>query len=143
MVSCGQGPVVDTPEKNVALVRSDAIQGGSSVGGGKLTTQRWQDCPDGYVCIFGDNDYNGRWIAYPNGGNIWYVGDWMNDLTSSVWNRTNHTICVFDNAGWTGQGFGLTHGSGTPSIGLSTRHVDEFGSVSDNLNDRVSSIRDC
>jgi hypothetical protein len=74
----------------------------------------WAECYSGYVCLYGDINGEGRYsnVAGPTNAN---VGSRMNDLTSSIWNRTSYTVCFYNDinasgpellrlgpGGWTG-----------------------------------------
>lgn len=65
------------------------------------------DCAGGYFCLWGDPNMAGRfigWLQDENGNvNVPNIGDWMNDLASSVWNRTAHKVCVYLDTGYRNQ----------------------------------------
>ncbi|MEW2079997.1 peptidase inhibitor family I36 protein [Streptomyces sp. NPDC012403] len=53
----------------------------------------YSQCPSGHFCIWQHSSYEGRFFSSthdtPN------VGKDMNDRTTSVWNRTNRTVCMY------------------------------------------------
>ncbi|WP_242908355.1 peptidase inhibitor family I36 protein [Actinomadura terrae] len=101
--------------------------------GGKTGTVRIanpNDCPNGYVCVWGDINYEGRFLFAP-GPERQNVGDFMNDLTSSVWNRTGSQVCFYQHADWRG-GTLLIVGAG-----------DWRANVGRDANDAISSWRAC
>jgi hypothetical protein len=91
------------------------------------------DCPDNYLCLWGDVNYTGRYIFYPNNGgdSLWVpnIGDFMNDLTSSIWNRTPATIFFFEDINYGGHRLLYVAGEGGSS-----------GNVGADSNDRISSF---
>ena len=76
------------------------------------------DCLDKHVCLFGDQNYFGRWMRVPQDA-LWQpnVGDFMNDLTTSIWNRTDVTVCFFEHDNYGGHNFCLGAGQFTPNVG--------------------------
>lgn len=75
----------------------------ASLATGTVTaTAHPDDCPKDYVCVWGDSNFNGRFHFEP-GPNLANVGPAMNDLTTSLWNRTNSTVCFYDDANYGGK----------------------------------------
>ncbi|MFF4419062.1 peptidase inhibitor family I36 protein [Streptosporangium sp. NPDC001559] len=89
----------------------------------------WDACPEGYVCLYSDTYGRGRYsnAAGPNNAN---VGAFINDMTSSIWNRTHYSICFYQHADFGGAGLIGINGYGW---------VDNVGS---SANDRISSYHD-
>ncbi|GLY25692.1 peptidase inhibitor family I36 protein [Micromonospora sp. NBRC 101691] len=61
-----------------------------------------QDCPDNYVCIWGDANYQGRYLFVPHVAVMSNIGSFMNDLASSYWNRTPTGMCFYRHTNFTG-----------------------------------------
>jgi hypothetical protein len=101
------------------------------------------DCPAGSLCLWGDNGYNGRYVFVPNAGDLLTtpnIGNAMNDLTSSLWNRTGTKICFYED-----DQFRKFLFSTQPTIGSSGQVVTS-GDVYSSLgvwNDKVTSFRPC
>lgn len=72
----------------------------SVVTGGVPASADVNDCRDGYVCVWGDSNYRGRYLF--SATDVHNVGERMNDLTTSLWNRTGSKVCFFDDASWSG-----------------------------------------
>jgi hypothetical protein len=55
----------------------------------------YSQCPSGHFCVWQHSSYEGRFFSSdrdtPN------VGSYMNDRTTSVWNRSNRTVCMYRN----------------------------------------------
>ncbi|MDG9704135.1 peptidase inhibitor family I36 protein [Streptomyces sp. DH37] len=53
----------------------------------------YSQCPSGHFCVWQHNSYEGRFFSSststPN------IGDYMNDRTTSVWNRSDRTVCMY------------------------------------------------
>jgi hypothetical protein len=78
----------------------------------------YRDCPDHYVCLWGDGNYAGRYVFYPdNNLSVPNVGDRMNDLTTSIWNRTGRTICFYNDSNFQGQLLCVGAGGSTANVG--------------------------
>lgn len=89
-----------------------------------------KDCPDRYVCVWGDSNYNGRFRFQP-GTDLANVGPEMNDLTTSLWNRTGSTVCFYDDANYNGKLLArVGPGDSRPNVGSGA-------------NDRITSWRAC
>ncbi|WP_405392559.1 peptidase inhibitor family I36 protein [Streptomyces sp. NBC_01102] len=56
------------------------------------TQAHYSQCPPGHFCIWQHSIYEGRFFSSPNSRPN--VGSYMNDRTSSVWNRTSRTVCM-------------------------------------------------
>jgi Peptidase inhibitor family I36 len=143
MVSCGQGSVVDTPEKSESAAKIDLKQADASVGTGKLTAQAWQSCVDGQFCMWDFSNYGGSTVAYWNNISVDFVGGFINDKVTSFWNRTNHNVCIYEHSDFRGGGIILGPGFSTPDIGANTPIRDNFDTVIDSFNDKTSSVRGC
>jgi len=89
----------------------------------------YRDCPDHYVCLWGDGNYAGRYLFQPE-SNLFVpnIGSFMNDLTTSIWNRTGRTICFYNDINYQGQLLCLNGGGSTPNVGSGA-------------NDRISSFQ--
>ncbi|WP_131742234.1 peptidase inhibitor family I36 protein [Actinomadura roseirufa] len=88
------------------------------------------DCPNGYVCVWGDINYEGRYLFNP-GTDRANVGSFMNDLTSSLWNRTGSQVCFYEHADFRGATLAIVPaGSWLSNVGPAA-------------NDKISSWRDC
>ncbi|MER0240642.1 peptidase inhibitor family I36 protein [Streptomyces sp. HSW2009] len=88
------------------------------------------DCPDGYVCVWGDINYEGRFLFAP-GPERANVGSHMNDLTSSIWNRTGSQVCFYNHADWRGGVMRIVPAGGY------------LANVGPDANDTISSWRAC
>jgi hypothetical protein len=89
----------------------------------------YRDCPDRYLCLWGDGNYTGRYRFQPE-GNLFVpnIGSAMNDLTTSIWNRTGRTVCFYDHSNYQGQLLCLNGGGSTANVGSAA-------------NDRISSFQ--
>jgi hypothetical protein len=98
----------------LVLVTGSAVQVATT--GAALAN--WQDCPDHYVCLWGDSNYAGRYIFQPD-GNLFVsnIGSFMNDLTTSIWNRTGRTICFYNDINYQGQLLCLNGGGSSANVG--------------------------
>ncbi|WP_242908356.1 peptidase inhibitor family I36 protein [Actinomadura terrae] len=102
-------------------------------GSGKTGTVRVanpNDCPNNYVCVWGDINYEGRFLFVP-GTSRANVGDFMNDLTSSLWNRTGSRVCFYQDSDYRGSLLAIVDGGGYRA------------NVGATANDRISSWRAC
>ncbi|MFF8913426.1 peptidase inhibitor family I36 protein [Streptomyces sp. NPDC015032] len=100
------------------------------VTGGTQAMANPNDCPKDYVCVWGDSNYEGRFLFVP-GTSRKNVGDRMNDLTTALWNRTGSTICFYDDTGYGGSLLArVGPGESRPNVGRTA-------------NDRISSWRAC
>ncbi|MEX3102946.1 peptidase inhibitor family I36 protein [Streptomyces sp. ST1020] len=81
-----------------------AIAGGSLVSAPAASAAPG-DCPDNYVCIFQNVNYEGRWIGNLRGHDRPNVGDYMNDRASSIINNTNDPIKFYEHSGYRGASF--------------------------------------
>jgi hypothetical protein len=109
----------------LALVASAVVQ----VAATNAAHAEWQDCPDHYVCLWGDGNYAGRYLFQPeNNLFVSNIGSFMNDLTTSIWNRTGRTVCFYNDINYQSQLFCLNAGGSTPNVGSGA-------------NDRISSFQ--
>jgi len=86
------------------------------------------DCRGGYICLFGDQYYQGRFVAANNGIIDLHSAD-MNDLGTSVLNWTNQRWCLYSDSSYRGEHIVIEPGASIPNIG--------------NFNDRASSMVQC
>ncbi|GGL68916.1 hypothetical protein GCM10010095_62160 [Streptomyces anthocyanicus] len=106
------------------------VTAASVVAGGVPASANPQQCPSGYVCVWGDSNYEGRYLFAP-GTELSNIGSYMNDLTTSVWNRTGSRICLYPDADWRGETLGIVlAGGSTPNLG-------------NDANDKITSWRAC
>ncbi|MFI5572498.1 peptidase inhibitor family I36 protein [Streptomyces sp. NPDC051740] len=53
----------------------------------------YSQCPSGHFCVWQHSSYEGRFFSSnrdtPN------VGSYMNDRTTSFWNRSNRVVCLY------------------------------------------------
>ncbi|RBQ13918.1 hypothetical protein DP939_43290 [Spongiactinospora rosea] len=70
---------------------------GATAAQAQTAAQAWVDCPKGYVCLYGDTNGRGRHSNQP-GPKRANVGKFINDHTSSIWNRTDKFVCFFPDA---------------------------------------------
>lgn len=88
---------------------------------GTVSVQDYRDCPDHYVCLWGDASYAGRYIFVPegNGSPLFRsnIGSFMNDLTTSIWNRTSRRICFYRDTNYQGLLLCMNPGASSPNIG--------------------------
>jgi hypothetical protein len=88
------------------------------------------DCPDHYMCFWGDSYYRGRYLFSPSHTDN-NIGNFMNDLTTSMWNRTGYHMCFFPDTNLRGEAVsGLRPGQWSPNVGTGA-------------NDRISSWGRC
>ncbi|WP_433432712.1 peptidase inhibitor family I36 protein [Nonomuraea sp. CA-141351] len=77
----------------------------------------WAECYEGYVCLYGDTNGEGRYLNTA-GPTLRNVGSRMNDLTSSIWNRTSYTVCFYEHADtWGRELVRLGPGGWTANVG--------------------------
>lgn len=89
----------------------------------------WKDCPDRYVCLWGDSNYAGRYRFQPEHDLfVSNIGSAMNDLTTSIWNRTGRKVCFYNDINYQGQLLCLDAGGSTANVGSAA-------------NDRISSFQ--
>ncbi|KUN86448.1 peptidase inhibitor family I36 protein [Streptomyces griseoruber] len=88
------------------------------------------DCPAAMVCIFQNVNFTGRWIGQtdPYRSN---VGDYMNDRTSSIVNRTDRDICFYQDADY----------GGDMLMWIPARSAADV--LVEGANDRISSFKPC
>lgn len=90
-----------------------------------------RDCPGNYVCVWGDTNYTGRFIFQPGGQDHPDIGSSMNDLTSSLWNRSGSRVCFYADTNY--------HGS----LLLIVTAGGSRANVGSTANDKISSWRKC
>jgi hypothetical protein len=101
------------------------------VAGGTPASADAKDCPDEYVCVWGDVNFTGRYIAQVGTLDRPDIGSYMNDLTTSAWNRSDSTICFYEDTKYRKPL--LEFGPG-----------DYLANISgDTFNDKISSWRRC
>ncbi|MEU1181128.1 peptidase inhibitor family I36 protein [Streptomyces sp. NPDC005820] len=88
------------------------------------------DCPAAMVCVFQDIYFQGRMVGQtdPYRSNI---GDYMNDRTSSIVNRTDRDICFYQNIDY----------QGDMLMWIPARSA--AGVLVEGANDRISSFKPC
>ncbi|MFJ2261538.1 peptidase inhibitor family I36 protein [Streptomyces sp. NPDC087844] len=72
-------------------------------------------CKAGQFCIWENSSYQGMFASsqYDKSN----VGSAMNDRTTSFWNRTDHTVCMYENSNFQGEPFACTAaGSSSPAL---------------------------
>lgn len=105
----------------------------AAIAGGSLTvapsaSAAESDCPS-TVCLFENLGYSGRWVGFPS--ETANVGDYINDRTSSVVNRSDRIVCFFKDANYQGDlVFVIPPNTSTYYVG-------------DGANDRITSFRFC
>lgn len=109
------------------------ISGTTSGAPGTASVDDYRDCPDHYLCLWGDASYAGRYIFFPEGDDggplfVPYIGDFMNDLTTSIWNRTSRRVCFYRDANYQGLLFCMNGGDSSANIGS-------------DANDQISSLQ--
>ncbi|MCW8100331.1 peptidase inhibitor family I36 protein [Streptomyces tauricus] len=84
----------------------------------------YSQCPSGHFCVWQHSSYEGRFFSgtrdTPN------VGKDMNDRTTSVWNRTNRTVCMYRHENY-GYNMGC-YGPGGSVAALPIPHNDSLTS---------------
>lgn len=105
----------------------------TTVGGeqGTVRVTNFNDCPDGFVCVWGDTNYTGRFVGQIGSLDRPDIESFMNDLTSSVWNRSPYQICFYENTNYGGD------------LLLVAFPGNSFANVGDRANDRISSWKRC
>ncbi|WP_158239693.1 peptidase inhibitor family I36 protein [Streptomyces carminius] len=83
----------------------------------------YSECPKGHFCVWQNNGYEGRFFSSPH--DVPNIGSYMNDRTTSVWNRTDHTVCMYRDQNY-GYPMGC-YGSGG-SVSALPIHNDELTS---------------
>jgi hypothetical protein len=53
----------------------------------------YSQCPSGHFCVWQHSSYEGRFFS--NSTSTLNVGSYMNDRTTSVWNRSDRTVCMY------------------------------------------------
>ncbi len=100
---------------------SGTISGTTSGTAGSLSATDYRDCPDHYLCLWGDASYAGRYTFYPegDGGPLFVpnIGNFMNDLTTSIWNRTSRRVCFYRDTNYQGLLLCLDGGGSSANIG--------------------------
>ncbi|RBQ17349.1 hypothetical protein DP939_25795 [Spongiactinospora rosea] len=94
--------------------------------------QDWDNCTSGRVCLYGDTYGRGRFLTFP--GVARHVGK-MNDLTSSIWNRSGRNVCFYQHANYGGKLLLEVGAGGSKGAWLNY--------VGDSVNDRISSYNFC
>lgn len=88
------------------------------------------DCPKRYVCVWDNSNYEGRFVFDP-GTERPNVGEFMNDRTTSLRNRTGSHVCFYQNSEGKGSLLArVSPGESRPNIGPTA-------------NDRISSWKAC
>lgn len=88
------------------------------------------DCPNKYVCVWGDSNYEGRFLFVP-GTKRSNVGDHINDRATSLRNRTGSQICFYDNSNYGG------------SLLARVGPGESRANIGPTANDRITSWRAC
>lgn len=112
------------------IIAGACLVAGSVVAGGTQASANPNDCPKGYVCVWGDSNYEGRFLFVP-GTKRANVGERMNDLTTSLWNRTGSRICFYDDANYGGSVLAIVDPGGSRA------------NVGPTANDRITSWKAC
>ncbi|MFC9946821.1 peptidase inhibitor family I36 protein [Streptomyces pratensis] len=84
------------------------------------------ECRPDWFCLWQDSSYQGRMLSSP-AQNVSNIGDYMNDRTTSYWNRTDQWITVYYDSGYRGCLFAIPPGGSD-------------NAVDPHLNDRVTSF---
>ncbi|WP_406483117.1 peptidase inhibitor family I36 protein [Streptomyces platensis] len=88
------------------------------------------DCPKKYVCVWDESNYEGRFVFVP-GTERPNVGEYMNDRTTALRNRTGSQVCFYQNSDGKGSLLArVAPGDSRPNIGSTA-------------NDRISSWKAC
>ncbi|PZG19827.1 hypothetical protein C1I98_37805 [Spongiactinospora gelatinilytica] len=85
----------------------------------------WEFCKPGMVCLW-EHDYGtGAMKGWGEGDReMLYVGNDINDKTSSLWNRTSRTICFYTEHNL--DGIGIAVGSGQWVDRLSRSNINDM-----------------
>ncbi|MBB5935727.1 peptidase inhibitor family I36 protein [Streptomyces zagrosensis] len=112
------------------VVAAACIAATTVVAGATQASANPNDCPNNAVCMWGDSNYEGRFLFVP-GTSRSNVGSHMNDHTTALWNRTGSRVCPYDHAKYGGSLLAIVNtGESRPNIGSTA-------------NDRISSWRAC
>lgn len=109
--------------KTAALAAATLMTGATlqlaAPGAAQAATTEYRDCPDHYLCLWGDGNYAGRYTFYPEAGGLFVpnIGSRMNDLTTSIWNRTSRRVCFYDNINYQSQLLCLNAGASSANVG--------------------------
>jgi hypothetical protein len=100
-------------------------------------------CKKGTFCIFDNPNYKGDGIR--DGVRRTNVGDFMNDRATSLWNRTGHKVCVYQNAYFDGAYRAIKPGESHHDLRNDYFTDEECGRFScpASMNDRISSWGRC
>jgi hypothetical protein len=80
----------------VALAAVVAMQFGLSP---NKASAHYSDCGENSLCFWDDSSYGGRFLGVPDADRLLWtpnIGDFMNDKTTSIWNRTGKTINFYN-----------------------------------------------
>ncbi|WP_432762240.1 peptidase inhibitor family I36 protein [Streptomyces sp. NBC_01241] len=112
------------------VIAGACMAAASVVTGAAPASANPNDCPKNYVCVWGDSNYEGRFLFVP-GTDRANVGRAMNDLTTSLWNRTGSRVCFYDNDNYGGSVLAIV----SPG--------ESRGNIGRTANDRITSWRAC
>lgn len=83
-------------------------------------------CQAGYFCVWQNSSYTGRFYAASQ--SVPNIGDFMNDRTTSYWNRTTSWVTLYGDSNYRGCMFSVPPWGSSPAI-------------SPSLNDEMTSFR--
>lgn len=86
-----------------------------------------EQCPDKHFCVWEHTGYQGRFFSAP--GSVANIGAYMNDRTTSYWNRTDTWITLYNDSNYGG------------SCLVSVPPGGSSYNVSSSVNDRMTSFR--
>ncbi len=82
----------------------------------------YQDCGDGWFCMWDDMNYGGRIYALQNADSP-NVGDYFNDRMTSYWNRTQDIYIAFEQVNYQGTCFWISPGESSAYVGRSLSDI--------------------
>lgn len=85
------------------------------VRGGQAYSQ--PGCEPGAVCLYQDSGYSGLLALFFGDGDVSYVGDDVNDRTSSAYNNTGAAVVLFSDPNFGGSAICLNPGTGIEDLG--------------------------
>lgn len=110
---------------SASIASANDVQGLIGPGGEGDSDPGYRRCPDDHVCFWEDSNYQGGyWFSNYSIPNV----DWFNDKMTSVWNRTNCTIVLFEDADGGGKFRYVWAGQSYPAVEFDKDFNDKMSS---------------
>lgn len=110
--------------KSLAFAGAALLAVSGILASGTPASAHWSQCPDNEFCFWDNSNYEGIFAysseAQPN------VGDRMNDVMTSYWNRTDGWISVYKDSNYGQCMLSIPPGGSSPNVG--NQHNDEMTS---------------